>query len=337
MTSTCLPSNVRSNNSAAASRDRHVIQTRRLRYPRQWMTSTVKLPRPACATAQIGQVAVLLAALTHCADNPAFKSSGEPVTTTDATTDTTTGEPDAPCPGDQPFGKYWPDADKDGYGYDNSMQIAPTLACEPPEGMVDLPGDCNDETPEVRPMVIEQCNGFDDNCNAIVDEGSALCGACTVVPTESFIYWICPEKQPITWQAASDRCEALSFKNPVRLASVHDKAEHDFLKSHLGKFDAVANEKHVWLGLKKRSGPDLSCDVPTPGDDWVWQDGSEVDFTDWLPGQPDNKSCVLPDTLENCGELTLILPSELGWSDVDCAAPGRGYVCKAARDKVLMP
>jgi hypothetical protein len=58
-------------------------------------------PPPACSTAQIGQLAVLLVALTHCADNPAFKSSGEPVATDrhdHRRGRHSTGEPACPAP-----------------------------------------------------------------------------------------------------------------------------------------------------------------------------------------------------------------------------------------------
>lgn len=302
------------------------------------MTRAAQRQRLARALAQLAMLAAVLTAAA-CADNPAFKSSGEPVaTTTDTTTATTTGEPVAPCPDDQPFTEYWPDADADTYGTNNEGKLEPTLACEPPAGMVDNHDDCNDKAPEVRPFVIERCNGFDDNCNRLVDEGSSLCGACTVELTSSFIYWICPQKQPITWDEASSRCKALSFKNPVRLASVHNQAEQEFLIGHLNKFDKINGEKHVWLGLRKRPGPDQTCDPPTPDSDWIWQDNTAVDYQAWIHGEPNNQSCLPPDDLENCGELKQsTVPSAVGWNDLDCDKPGYGYVCKAKGDMVLLP
>lgn len=317
------------------------------RYPLPAMTCAAPPPRLACALSQPGRpiarplarVAALLASLAACADNPAFTGSGEPgATTTDPTGDASTGEPLAPCPGDQPYTKYWPDADQDGYGLDKEMLAEPTLACEPPAGMSAVPGDCNDKAPGVRPMVIEECNGFDDNCNKLVDEGSSLCGACTVELTKSFIYWVCPEKQTITWDAADARCRALGAKYPVRLASVHDQAEQDLLIGHLDKFDAVADEKHVWIGLRKRSGPDATCDPPTPDTDWVWSDNSSLDYLDWIPGEPNNQFCSVPDNLENCGELKQSsFPSAVGWNDTPCEFPGHGYICKARRDMIFIP
>lgn len=282
---------------------------------------------------------LLMGALASCVDNPAFNASSDPIAGTSTTTgDPSTGEPAMPCPGDLPFTEYWPDADGDAYGFDNEGKLAPTLACEPPDGMVDNNGDCNDKSADVHPMLVELCNGFDDNCNRFVDESSAECGTCKVEVSNNFTYWICPEKKPLTWSEAATRCSDRSFKNPVRLASIHSQEEYDFILGHLDKFDVVDSEKHVWIGLQKRSGPDQTCEAVTPDTDWVWQDGSKVDFLGWMPGEPNNEFCLVPDNLENCGEIKVsTFPSAIGWNDLNCDAPGYGYVCKAKRDLVLMP
>jgi len=287
-------------------------------------------PTTACVLAL-----ALALALASCADNPAFKSSGEPVATTTDVGASSTGEP-APCPNDQPLVDYYPDADADSYG---DRKADPTPACAAPDGMVPDRSDCNDKVPEIRPMVIEQCNGVDDNCNQLVDESSPDCGACTVELTQSFVYWICPEKQAITWDEAAARCTKRSFKTPVRLTSVHDQAEYDFLRAHLVKFDAVNDEKHVWIGLRKGMGPDETCAVPSPDTDWTWHDGTPVDFTAWLAGEPDNGLCDAPNKIfENCAELQAAAqPGVDGWNDIACDAPARGYICKTLRDMVLFP
>jgi streptogramin lyase len=57
-----------------------------------------------------------------------------------------------------------PDRDGDGYA--------------PPE-------DCDDTDPTIFPGAVEVCNGRDDNCNGVVDEGVAnACGGCGPVPAE---------------------------------------------------------------------------------------------------------------------------------------------------------
>jgi len=47
------------------------------------------------------------------------------------------------------------------------------------------PDDCDDSDPAVHPGAAESCNGTDDNCNGIIDEGvTNACGDCGTVPDE---------------------------------------------------------------------------------------------------------------------------------------------------------
>ena len=43
------------------------------------------------------------------------------------------------------------------------------LACEAPEGFVEVGGDCDDTRPDVRPLRTEVCDGIDNNCDGSVD------------------------------------------------------------------------------------------------------------------------------------------------------------------------
>ncbi|MCB9689523.1 MAG: putative metal-binding motif-containing protein [Alphaproteobacteria bacterium] len=63
------------------------------------------------------------------------------------------------------FAEYWEDADGDGYGGGSSQ-----VGCPPPD-TVERGGDCDDEDPLVNPWRCEQCNGVDDDCNGLVDDG----------------------------------------------------------------------------------------------------------------------------------------------------------------------
>ena len=56
--------------------------------------------------------------------------------------------------------------DQDGDGY-----AVCTAACALSGG--DRCGDCDDADPAVHPFVAETCNGLDDNCNGLIDEGTA--------------------------------------------------------------------------------------------------------------------------------------------------------------------
>lgn len=66
------------------------------------------------------------------------------------------------------------DADGDGWGDDAGDSVE---ACEPPAGY-GPPGDCDDEDSDRHPGAAEVCNGFDDDCDGLVDdEDPALEGA----------------------------------------------------------------------------------------------------------------------------------------------------------------
>lgn len=58
------------------------------------------------------------------------------------------------------------DADNDGYGSAFSMK---TCAAQP--GWVPVSGDCNDNNSNINPSKPEVCNGADDDCDAVIDEG----------------------------------------------------------------------------------------------------------------------------------------------------------------------
>ncbi len=62
---------------------------------------------------------------------------------------------------------YFADIDEDGFGdaYND------TVSCLILTGYVADNGDCNDSSHLINPEITEICNGLDDNCNFIVDEG----------------------------------------------------------------------------------------------------------------------------------------------------------------------
>ncbi len=65
---------------------------------------------------------------------------------------------------------YYADLDGDGFG-DPSQQIE---ACQPPQGHVANPDDCDDDRPDAFPGAAEQCNSVDDDCDGLVDEDAAV-------------------------------------------------------------------------------------------------------------------------------------------------------------------
>jgi large repetitive protein len=61
------------------------------------------------------------------------------------------------------------DADSDGFGAGSPFQVV-ELDCPGP-GFSLTDDDCDDTTPAVSPGMAEACNGYDDDCDAAVDEG----------------------------------------------------------------------------------------------------------------------------------------------------------------------
>jgi hypothetical protein len=65
---------------------------------------------------------------------------------------------------------FYADTDGDGFGDAGS----PTLACAAPPGFVTDNTDCNDGNPSVNPGATEVCNGVDDDCDTVIDDGVLL-------------------------------------------------------------------------------------------------------------------------------------------------------------------
>ena len=66
-----------------------------------------------------------------------------------------------------PLQAFFLDADGDNYG-DPGVKVVTAIA---PPSYVSNALDCNDSDPSVHPGAAELCNGVDDNCNGVIDEG----------------------------------------------------------------------------------------------------------------------------------------------------------------------
>ncbi len=62
---------------------------------------------------------------------------------------------------------WYADTDRDGWGASG----ASVRACTAPPGHVAEAGDCDDLDARRAPTLAEQCNGRDDDCDGVVDEG----------------------------------------------------------------------------------------------------------------------------------------------------------------------
>jgi large repetitive protein len=63
---------------------------------------------------------------------------------------------------------WYTDADGDGYGEDSSLSSSCTL----PTGAVTVGGDCDDNNAGISPGAVEFCDGVDEDCNGLVDDGA---------------------------------------------------------------------------------------------------------------------------------------------------------------------
>lgn len=63
--------------------------------------------------------------------------------------------------------QWYQDSDNDGYGNSSVSQSA----CQKPTGYVSNSTDCNDTKPTINPGAAETCNGIDDDCDSVIDDG----------------------------------------------------------------------------------------------------------------------------------------------------------------------
>ncbi|MCO4769115.1 MAG: hypothetical protein KDA24_03740 [Deltaproteobacteria bacterium] len=64
---------------------------------------------------------------------------------------------------------FWTDGDTDGYGDPG----AAVVACDQPAGTVTNDDDCDDTTAAIAPGEPETCNGIDDDCDSVIDDGAS--------------------------------------------------------------------------------------------------------------------------------------------------------------------
>ena len=80
------------------------------------------------------------------------------------------------------FSTYYKDADGDGFGIGEALK----MHSDPGNGYTIVSGDCDDFDKDINPGRLEVCNGFDDDCNGIADDGIAFSSYFTDLDNDGF-------------------------------------------------------------------------------------------------------------------------------------------------------
>ena len=163
---------------------------------------------------------------------------------------------------------WYRDADGDGFG----DALETLIACSAPNGWIE-PGplaDCDDSRAAVNPAATELCNGYDDDCDGMVDDDKAI--------------------DTVPWYADTDgdrfgdpRISVLSCRPPEGYVSSPGDCDDLRASSHLGATE-------VCNGLDDNCDGQVDEDQAIDADTWyVDQDGDG--FGD--PSQP-RRACKLP-------------------------------------------
>lgn len=163
---------------------------------------------------------------------------------------------------------YYPDVDLDNYGDDAGLMMLCTM---PPTGRwVMRGGDCDDTNRQINPGRGETCNGRDDNCNGLVDEGLAGCAlTCTTATYLTHTYTFCPDTR--------SQAEAAAHCPPgAHLVDIGDMAENTFVEMEAAALGLGIGgaAQGVWIGLVQ--GSMLGS--------YTWTDGSVATYLNWDAG-----------------------------------------------------
>ncbi len=154
-----------------------------------------------------------------------------------------------------------------------------------------------------RACVPEACDGLDNDCDGIADNGADVCPCDVRWRSDLEPYLFCSYRR--RWPDARQLCSSLEA---YRMVVLEDAAEEAWLLNELGTAPPLYGPQ--WLGLS-----DLALEGT-----FVWDDGSPLvngAHASWTPGDPSltgNENCVWR--------------IEAGWQDITCNTV-RNFVCEA--------
>ncbi len=135
-----------------------------------------------------------------------------------------------------------------------------------------------------------------------------------------------------SWAAA----EAEAITDGGHLVSIHTAAENAFVYNSFASMRSPGDA--LWIGLYDPT-PEADGDGG-PGSqhakDFVWSDGSAVDYTNWYPGEPNNAG------YEYFGSINWVSQAPTTWNDVNSGStpytdPGFSYVDGDGNTVVIIP
>jgi formylglycine-generating enzyme required for sulfatase activity len=199
--------------------------------------------------------------------------------------------------------------------------------------------DCADYDPEESSLAVELCDGQDNNCNGLRDDGATGC-PCPTASYGGHNYLVCGS-QSLSWNDAESFCLASGY----HLVTVSDAGENSWLSGGAGLGAACSNTcRDADDGLCDDGGPGADYSICGLGTDcgdcgprgvlgsnfwigyndiasegsFVWSSGAPAAFVSWNSGVPDNSSN------EDCTEFRL---GRNNWNDLNCAT-GHPFICE---------
>ena len=146
----------------------------------------------------------------------------------------------------------------------------------------------------------EVCNGVDDDCNGVIDDGD-VCLGCPTASHGGHVYLFCQDHR--SWPDALAVCQSAAMS----LLSINDASEEAWVYA---VEDGLSTEK-AWMGL---------TDQAVEGA-FLWASGDPVTYTDWESAEPNGG------TGENCGQINRFYPDH-GWND-EPGGEGLHFICES--------